>query len=215
MTADYSIVDQSRLSLKIRGRRIAAEDYLHWKSASEIVRQANQLLLEAQAEAEQIRVDARNTGYQEGVDQAFAELLSPILEAKTEARRILTSNLSQVVLLAESILRRIFPRLSQDKTISGLLEGALAEIRNEQQITVSVHPEHLTLARQTVKTWSASQAHRGELAVLADASMSRFTCVIRSELGEIQVGFEHQLQTVKDAALQAASQAEANHVIGA
>lgn len=211
--ANYAVIEHARVALQIRGRRIAAEDYLCWQSATEVLKQANQLLVEAQTESAKLKADAIKSGYREGVDQVFKALLVPILDAKAEARRIVTANLSQVILLAETLIKRILPRLSQEQTMPELLQTTLAEIRDEQQIEISVHSEHIEIVRQTVKAWFASQAHRNEPIVLADASMSRFSCVIRSELGEIHVGFEQQLRMLTEAAMQAAHQVEINNVI--
>jgi flagellar biosynthesis/type III secretory pathway protein FliH len=209
MTENLAVIDYDRLGLLIKGRRIAAEDFLAWCGATETLAKANQLLVEARQESERLKIDAWQSGYQNGMDQAFKELALPILEAKTEARRIIDSDLSQVVRLAESMLQRILPCMAQEKAVRELLNRALAEIREERHISVKVHPNHLKLARDTIKTWSAEARQRCEVAVFPDATLEQFACVISSELGEIQVGFQQQLQLLTTAALQAAGRAEA------
>jgi type III secretion protein L len=209
MSTGYAILDPSALRLKICGRRIPAADYGYSLRADQILKQAEALLAQAGADAIQIRTEAMQTGYREGYDKAFAELTVALVQARIEAEQALTSDLSHAVVLAERMLARLLPRLAREKIVPELLQGALSAIRDEQHITLSVHPDDLALARQAIKDWSESSPHRSELTVVADPSLEKLSCHIRSELGEIQTGIGQQLQDLKAIALQAAIEAEA------
>ncbi|MAM87957.1 MAG: hypothetical protein CME36_11700 [unclassified Hahellaceae] len=212
MSAHFAVADTQALTLKIRGRRITAADYLQWQQASEALETANTVLAEARAEAVRIRETAQRDGHQAGVELAFKELMVPILDAKREARKVLDASAPQLVDLAERMIRRILPRLDQDAVVRELLQSALAELNDEQQILVRVHPEHLEQTTDIVSEWQRQSGYSRAASTESDKALPAYHCIIKSELGEVHLGFEQQLSRLSQAALSAANQTRVDDV---
>lgn len=139
-------------------------------------------VVEARLEAERIRREAEERGYQEGLARA-TEILLRSQESVTRSEQQLGS---LAVRISEKILGR---ELSlRPELIADLCDQALAQARGRKRIVVRLNPADLDLVRKDIPvTWRE------------DPTIARGDCVIETEAGVVDARLSSQLMAIERA----------------
>lgn len=182
-------------------------------------RDAEKVLADAQAEAESIRKEARERGYQDGLEQAAIDAESRLQAAAIERAQtgldLVQSALDQIqnthqhwmdqyaqslTSLVLAATQRIVAReLAWDpKLIVAWAKQAVGSARSACQLTVAVHPETLALIGQSLDDMLASPDLPEQTFVEPDESVGPTEVVVRQKGGEIHAGLTAQLQRLEE-----------------
>lgn len=171
-----------------------------------------QVLDEASREAERLYEQAREAGYQRGLEEgktAFTRKVEGVLEMYNrlveELRRkredFLDSLEPQVLALAKLIAQRVIDRevTLDDRLIARTVRRALAEVSDRQKIRVTVNPADLAVTRELVPELRLELPGIETIEVEASEQVSRGGCVVESELMRVDARLETLLTRVLEA----------------
>ncbi len=182
-------------------------------------RQAAEILATANQQAEQIRHDARQRGYQEGFDlgqidaeakiQESAErrastgldlvrsAVAQLYQAHQQWMNQYAQSVGEIAIAAAA--RMLRAQLDQQpELIVGWAEDAVRSTRSACELTVAVHPETLALLGQALDEMLAAPDLPESTRVIPDETIGPTEVVIRQNGGEIQAGLQAQLRRLED-----------------
>ncbi|MGB7345589.1 MAG: FliH/SctL family protein [Pirellulaceae bacterium] len=182
-------------------------------------RQAEQILADAKAEAESLRLEARQRGYKDGLDQAAIDADSRLQTAAIDRAQsgldLVQSALDQLqethqqwmdayaqslTAMTMAATRRIVGReLTFDpQLIVSWAKQAVQSTRAASRLTVAVHPETLALIGQSLDNLLASPDFPEQSIVEPDESVGPTEIVVRQSGGEIHAGLNAQLKRLEE-----------------
>lgn len=182
-------------------------------------RQAEQILADAKAEAESLRLEARQRGYKDGLDQAAIDADSRLQTAAIDRAQsgldLVQSALDQLqethqqwmdayaqslTAMTMAATRRIVGReLTFDpQLIVSWAKQAVQSTRAASRLTVAVHPETLALIGQSLDNLLASPDFPEQSFVEPDESVGPTEIVVRQSGGEIHAGLNAQLKRLEE-----------------
>jgi flagellar biosynthesis/type III secretory pathway protein FliH len=165
--------------------------------------QAAALVAAARAEADAIREQARRAGEAEGRARGEAEILEAQLAARRDAERIRSEALPAAQALAARMAQKIVGRaVALDaRAMAEIAAQALTAARARAGLVVlRVHPEDLTMIEAQRPQLVARLAEAVELRVVADATVTRYGCIVDSPAGRLDARLETQLAALERAA---------------
>ncbi len=165
--------------------------------------EADQIRADAQTDAERLRQQARDAGYEEGLTQWN----QAVLTAHRDAERLITESEAAVVRLALRVAERILgATLEQDpERILPIVRRALHEVPWGKQMKIRVHPQHYTIARERLGATLSGADHPVDITIVADPSVDPAGCIVESSLGVIDARLPAQLRAIERALLGEAS----------
>lgn len=174
------------------------------QKAAELKEEAENILNNARAEAEQLYEEARKEGFEEGMKQAeeaakaeFSPLLMNIdntIEKLSELRTvILRQNESEIIDLAIDIARKVIgAELEQNPiTVAGVIRSALHKVDATEGITIKVSPAEYETLMKSVPEFLKNAW------IVADSKVAKGGAVIDSETGSYDAQIESQLQEIE------------------
>jgi type III secretion system HrpE/YscL family protein len=208
MSLNSNIIKQPALTANARvRRRVFKREVVEATSeAQEIVDAAQREAASIRLEAETAAVQLRLTAYTEGRAEALLELNEHLLGARevrdtalAEAERDL---LRLAITIAEKIIGHEIERNST--TLADIIANALRHTRQNEMLTVRIHPADLPLVE--VQRERLNQMSRARfLDFVPDPRVSRGGCIIESESGTVDAQLATQLQVLERALLARAS----------
>ena len=186
------------------GRPEAAE-------ALESAQREAQLILErANAEADRLRQEARQAGFEEGlragrlaVERETAEQVSSLRQmlaaALAERQRVLASCERDLVALSLAIASHVVrERAAVDPSIvQASVRAALARVGNARDVVVKVNPQDLASIAAFRGEWSPEGGDR-RVEFVADEAVERGGCLAEVEAGTVDARLESQFtETVR------------------
>jgi len=159
---------------------------------------ANDLIVEAEAEAEIIRSDA----YESGREESAQELLEDILAAREQRSQALHAVEQEVLKLAVKVAEKIIGReIEKDETVRAeIVLTALRQARQQEMLTVRVNANDLPLVEKMRERIDAFGRAR-YLDFVADQAIGEGGCLIESASGTIDARLETQLRVLENALL--------------
>ena len=164
-------------------------------------------LARAEAEADRLRVAAREEGLREGREEALAAL-TPALEALAQATeavqesqheradRLEAHAVDLALFLAEKVIGGALA--VQPELVVEAVRGALRGIVERERITVLVHPEDLELVRDAMDGLRTRLGGIEHCEVQAERRVSRGGAVVRTPDGDVDARVETKLQRARE-----------------
>lgn len=159
--------------------------------------EAERRVIEAQAEADDIREAARAQGYEDGL----AEVNELLVRFRDEREKKLLEHKGDVVGLAVRVAGKILGREIEERpeTFTDLVIRAVRGIRHEKRIQIRVHPDDLSLARAGLDRLRDEVGPGKEIEIREDRAVTGGGCVVETDLGIIDARLETQLKTLEKA----------------
>ncbi|HEX7814094.1 hypothetical protein, partial [Dyella sp.] len=143
-------IDEQRFRLYLDAGVIPAAAWAPLSEAQQVVDQANTLLMQAQAERDQVLEDARAQGRTEGSERALRDF-AQALQALAEAREALTQELRRRASeVAIGVVKHIAPAIGAERLVASLVAEAMQKLVFEPHLLVRVHPDVAQQAREEV-----------------------------------------------------------------
>jgi flagellar biosynthesis/type III secretory pathway protein FliH len=163
------------------------------------------LVSRAQEEADQIRQNAQQEGYEEGLAQAndvineLRSALENFVDAKDELFKLVAPNLLDISLdIAQKIVKK---QVMEDpevvlNIIYSVLDGLSIE---EPKININANPIQVDLLRAMVPEYLQSKGCEAKINVIADDSIDLGGVVVHTVNGVIDATIPTQLEIIKEA----------------
>jgi flagellar assembly protein FliH len=161
------------------------------------------LLAEAKTEAEYIKEQAREAGFQEGLRQAQQTIESVWVlldDLQTAHQQALLNSVEQIVPIAIEIAEKIIKtEVACDKTLLiALAKDLLTKVdRTQKQVIFKVNPSDASFFRAEVEQSPVWRSNEREIVVEEDATVAQGSCVLETAGGQIDANFNTQLKTVR------------------
>lgn len=160
------------------------------------------LISKAHEEANAIREDAYEKGFQEGLErseQVIAELRETIDQLAHAREEALLNAAEDIGALAVEIAERILKtEVSCDPSlINALVKDTIQKAgRNTKSILVKVHPDDLQTVKQFFKEDPVPEL-RSELIVMEDRMVDVGSCIVETDSGLVDASFATQLEILR------------------
>lgn len=182
--------------------------------------EAKAVLAEAQARAETMRQVAYDEGFRQGhgeglaqgeaaglqqargaVDEAVERAQRIVAMAEEQGREALQAAERDMVELALAAAGKVLARLvSEDEAaVLPIIRAALDKVREQEQITVRVHPDDYEMVLAARPELAAILTRSNALAVAADAGLKKGDCVVETPFGSVDARVDSQLALVRAA----------------
>ncbi len=171
------------------------------------LRDLEEPLAAAQAEAEQIRASARVAGQAEGLAEG-REQIAVALAALTAAADAIAALHEQTADALERDAVELSIQLAE-KVVSGtiavepervadIVRGALRRLAERRRVTVLVHPDDLEVVRLAAEGFAAELGGIEHCDVQAERRIGRGGAVVRTEEGQVDACVETQLTRARE-----------------
>jgi flagellar biosynthesis/type III secretory pathway protein FliH len=173
--------------------------------------EAAQIIAAAQAEAEQIREQARVAGHTEGYELGRAEasaqcapavqaLATVLAEAQAERERVAEQMEESAVALALQIADKALTGAitAQPDRVVDVVRGALRCLVERERVTILVHPQDLQTVREAVDGLIQQLGGIEHLEVQEERRVQRGGAIVRSTAGEIDARLETKLERARE-----------------
>ena len=195
------------------------------KQVAEMLQQANlmidemkqQAIREAAVEADRLKTKAAEegtaeghaTGLRQGLDAAKQQMAAQLQQtcdqcnamvatAEQEARQILQEAEPKIIEMVMAISRKVITDEVETRptVVLELVRGALARVRDQNQIIIHVSPDDYEFIMQSRRTLQAVVGAEQTLTVTADAVLGKGGCLIETSFGTVEAGIDTQLDSI-------------------
>jgi flagellar assembly protein FliH len=182
---------------------------------SQTKEQAEERLRAVEVEAQAVRADARQQGYDDGFQQGVREAeeacqqdclaridaAEKILQrAQAERHRLLKDMYLPLATIGTQAVKAIIHRelLTQPAQVEGIVSDLLQYVTESTKVEVRVHPEDFLAATDAHPTWQSAKFGEWEVIVVPDVKISVGGCEIRSETGRVDATVETRLELLQE-----------------
>ena len=169
-----------------------------------IHREAEQVLAEAQAEAQRIRAqavqayeDERRNGYEEGLATARMEEAERLIENATRTVDYFAAIEQKIVSLVMNAVRKIMAEFDDTTRVLSVVQSGLSVMRNQKQLTLRLPPEHIEMVRARAQQLLERFPGVGMMDIVPDARLKGDAAILESEMGVVEASVELQLQAIE------------------
>ena len=163
------------------------------------------LISRAREEAQSIKESAVKEGYEEGMNQAKADIenlrnsLSAFVSAKQEVFDYIAPDILEIsVDIAKKIIKK---EIQQDPTI--ILENIVDLLKTlskeETRVTLRVNPEQAVLIKQKIPEVVEMAGSEAKINVISDENISYGGCMVTTTNGIIDATIETQMSIISEA----------------
>ena len=198
-------IDES-LPFHVSGKIIKGELFEASQEAREIIESASQEAARVLAKSEQERVAAIESGLQEGYEEGLKRWNQTLAGAWQARENLKTEWEQSMVHLSVRVAEKIIGeqlRLHPETIVAIVLE-ALKSVGQERQLTLLVHPDHLTMVQSHLDRLQKVAGPSRQIHLVANPEVALGGCIIESELGVIDAKLHTQLKCLEEILLSAA-----------
>lgn len=178
---------------------LPAQDWQRWLDAQAAIEtasaQADQILREAQAQAEALR----RQGYEEGRDEARQEAAERLIDNVAQQVDFFSRLEGRMVDLVMEAVRTVVYSYDDRQRVSITVRNVLAIARSQTQVTLRVAPEAVNVVRDGLDTLRAEFPGLAVIDVVADTRLIGEACVLETEVGVVEASLSLQLEALRRA----------------
>lgn len=170
------------------------------------LRTAEQIVADAQAQAEAILIEAkaafeaeRQRGFEEGQEEARLEQAEQMIANVSRTVDYFAKVEGRMVDLVMQAVQRIVSDFSDDERVMTTVRNVLAVVRNQKQMTLRLNPQQVEMVKSRVNELLAAYPGVGYLDIIADHRLQADACILESEIGLVEASMEGQLTALRNA----------------
>jgi len=188
----------------LKQKKILKKEFLSALSSAEDIlkhaeNMAEEIIQNAKIEAEALKQESRNAGFEQGMAEAASKIISASRYREKVIEKFKDEIIELSVSIAEQIIReqiKVNPSL-----VNRIFQKAISEIEDKDLVTVYVNPEDVVSAEILVAGREGGNRIAKVVRVVADDSINRGGCVIESASEHVDARIETQLDAVRKALL--------------
>lgn len=191
----------------LRPTELATSDPSQWVLSPEQVRSwqsAQQMLQDAQAEADRIRAEAeqayeaeKQRGYEEGLTMARMDEAERLIENATRTVDYFAGIEQKIVALVMNAVRRIMADFDDTTRVLAVVQSGLSVMRNQKQLTLRLSPEHAATVRERAQQLLERFPGVGMMDIVPDNRLKGDAAILESEMGVVEASVELQLKAIE------------------
>jgi len=174
------------------------------EDVSALVR-AEEIVAAAEAEAEHIRTEARQTyeaektrGYEDGLAAGKEDILMQKLELVDESLRYMSSVESRVTDLVLKALSKCVAEIGDKELVVQIVKKSMqAVVRTQQQLTVRTAAEMVPVVREKIGAILTDYPSVAKADVIADERLTGAACIVETESGMVEASVEGQIEAIR------------------
>jgi type III secretion protein L len=187
-------IQTEQLNAVQNGKILKADDYLTYKTATEVIQEARvdgQLIVAEAEEAFQIK---KAEGYQDGIKEGQAELAAKMLETTDKVNRYIHDIEAQITEVVVAAMTNILGSFDDTELTLRIVKKALNELQGQQKITLRVVPDQAKFIEQSLQKMPHSNLI---ITVVPDDQIQSGQCILENDLGLIECGIDDQIDAIK------------------
>ena len=141
----------------------------------------------------------KEEGYHDGIEEGKMEHAEKMMETILSSVEFIESIEDTLVSVVNQAIRKIIGEMDSKDRIVHIVRNALNNVRGQQKVTVRVAPADEEAVSQALAAMTAGSSGSGFLTIVADARLSRDSCILESELGVVDASLETQLKALEHA----------------
>jgi type III secretion protein L len=177
--------------------RIKAADYARLVTAAEALDHAQTRAAALVHKADAVLEDARQSGVQQGREQAREELLSSVAQLRATLGDWVRQTEPRLADIALRCVQDIVRSTDKSALVLDSVHRALAEMSAAPDIRIQVHADHVDDLRAQMNALIERHALRGVVRIEAAMALKPGDCVVESPLGVVDLRVESQLRFVQ------------------
>lgn len=178
---------------------IKAKDYALLLEANELLAAARDKAANMEKQAEAVYHQKREEGYRDGLEEGKLEHAEKMLETILSSVEFIEGIEDTLVNVVNQAIRKIIGDLDDKERIVRIVRNALNTVRGQQKVTVRVAPADEAAVLQAFSAMTSGSSGSAFLTIVADARLSRDSCILESELGVVDASLETQLKALEHA----------------
>jgi type III secretion protein L len=180
-------------------RFIRAQEFGVLLEASQLIKAAKQKAADIEKAAEDAYAQKKEEGYRQGLEEGKMEHTEKLMETILSSVEFIEGIEDTLVNVVNQAIRKIIGDMDDRERIVSIVRNALNVVRGQQKVTVRVAPADEQAVSEALAAMTASSSGSAFLTVLADARLSRNSCILESELGVVDASLETQLKALENA----------------
>ena len=180
-------------------RLIKAEEYGLLLEAGELLAAAREKAAAMEKQAEEAYERKREEGYRDGLEEGKLEHAEKMMETILSSVEFIEGIEDTLVSVVNQAIRKIIGDMDDRERIVCIVRNALNTVRGQQKVTVRVAPADEAAVAQALSAMTAGSSGSAFLTIVADARLSRDSCILESELGVVDASLETQLKAFENA----------------
>ena len=191
----------------LRSSELATSDPSQWVLSPEQVRSwqsAQQMLQDAQSEADRIRAEAeqayeaeKQRGYEEGLTMARMDEAERLIENATRTVDYFAGIEQKIVALVMNAVRRIMADFDDTTRVLAVVQSGLSVMRHQKQLTLRLSPEHAATVRERAQQLLERFPGVGMMDIVPDNRLKGDAAILESEMGVVEASVELQLKAIE------------------
>jgi type III secretion protein L len=178
---------------------VPAQEMAAWRTAEQIVQDAELQASMILAEAEETLQSERERGYREGREEALREKSKDAIDNVARTVEYYSKVESRMAGLVMQAVRKIISDYDDQPQIFITVRNALSVLRNQKQLVLRLNPTDVETMRKRVNDLLAAYPGIGYVDVTADVRVSPGACLIESEIGLVEASMESQFEALQSA----------------
>ena len=169
------------------------------------VRRAEEVLADAEAEADRIRAEAKEAfkaekqrGYEKGLEEGKAAIVARKLELLDESVAFMEAVEGKMVEVVMTALKKCVMEIGDEELVVQIVRKVMnAVVRNQRHITLKVAPEMVSVVRARLNELLADYPLIEEIDVQENTRLKGAACMIETEAGIADASIETQLAAIE------------------
>ncbi len=169
------------------------------------VRRAEEVLADAEAEADRIRAEAKEAfkaekqrGYEQGLEEGKADIVARKLELLDESVAFMEAVEGKMVEVVMTALKKCVMEIGDEELVVQIVRKVMnAVVRNQRHITLKVAPEMVPVVRARLDELLADYPLIEEIDVQENTRLKGAACMIETEAGIADASIETQLAAIE------------------
>ena len=178
---------------------IKADEYALYLEASSLLDAAREKAAAMEAQAEEAYERKKEEGYRDGMEEGKLEHAEKMMETILSSVEFIEGIEDTLVSVVNQAIRKIIGEMDGKERIVRIVRNALNNVRGQQKVTVRVAPADEEAVSQALAAMTAGSSGSEFLTIVADARLSRDSCILESELGVVDASLETQLKALEHA----------------
>lgn len=176
---------------------IKADDVWAFKTAQSIINSAESRRKEIETAAVLAFEAEQRRGYLVGCEQARIEQSENMIDIISRTVDYFGKVEAQMVDLVLEAVRRIVNDFNEREKVGKVVTNCLALVRNQQQITIRIHPDQVDGISLNIKDFQKKFPTIEQIEVVPDHHLAEDACIIESDIGRVEASLSGQIEALR------------------
>jgi type III secretion protein L len=195
--AKFVLLDEGRIRPAPGTRIIKKEAYAVFGEAGDILAAARAKAAEIVAAAESAHLTEKQRGYEEGIENARAEMAAEMTAAALRTERHFRKLEGETVDLVMAVVRKVLHALEPGDLVAAQVSRALGAFKGCPRVTLKVHPRAVDDLHARLAEITANRPDIDLVDIKASADLAPDRLILESATGILEASLETQLEAIE------------------